>query len=141
MNSKPTCGVLYSRVRELAMADSSGFELDAMRLFTYGFVAGQAEKVYLGACKAAMFRVGERWREMFFYVMERILLVYDLSMVFDGNEIWICRHQHAGLVNQMLAMQTDSPLWHKARADLCGVPDDEVDVLFHLRQGAGQVCD
>jgi hypothetical protein len=36
---------------------------------------------------------------------------------------------------------TKAPAWHNLRAQLCGVPVDEIDHEFHLRSGAGERCD
>src|SRR4051812_16866114 len=87
-NSKPTCGVLYSQAAQTITG--KGVTDD----FARGFVAGASEKIYLGACRAAMFRPSEGRREMLLAAVRAVARVYGLVVVEPigvNAEIWICR--------------------------------------------------
>lgn len=112
--------------------------------FAAGFVSGQAEKVYLGACRAAMFRPSQERRDMILEIISDVVRRYDLcyvGMVGSKNEIWICRREWVANVRELHSLKEDSVMWHSKRAWLCGIPDNEVDLKFHLRSGHGERCD
>lgn len=137
---KPTCGPMYKDALERHAGDSP----DLIRVFAAGFVNGQAEKVYLGACRAAMFRPSQERSGMLLTLAEEAARRYGLALVsYVGrhNEVWLCRHFHAPDVIGLRDIEEDSPLWHERRAWLCGVPPDEVDREFHKRTGHGERCD
>lgn len=108
------------------------------RPFLLGFVAGQCEKVYLGACRAAMFRPAEAARE---FVLECILQtapVYGLLLERTGDELWVCRDEKVARSVALLSdIPRDSPAWHRARGELCGIPFPEIDPEYHLRPSPG----
>ncbi len=143
-----TCGPLYRRVRELFTGDAP--ELN--RAFAQGFTAGEAEKVYLGACKAAMFRpTSSIGRELLRSWVSDICGVYGLCWTTleyvdpsrDGEavyELWICRDNDAvDAVESTTAIEVNSLSWHHWRGLLTGVADGEIDLHFHERQSAGDI--
>jgi hypothetical protein len=135
-----TCGPIYAE----ELSYYTGGDDALVRVYAAGFVHGQAEKVYLGACRAAMFRPSEKWRSMMDAVVHDAARRYGLLVipkVGSQSEFWICRAKYERDVIRMAASEEDSAAWHKRRAWLCGVPDSEVDVEFHLREGAKEVCD
>lgn len=137
---KPTCGPLYKDGLDLY----AGGDAASIRLFAAGFVSGQAEKVYLGACRAAMFRPSQDRYGMLIETVRDVAFRYGLDVVEpigSKKEIWICRTRFRQDVASLVEIKEDSPEWHEARAWLCGVPKDEVDIDFHLRSGHGQRCD
>lgn len=137
---KPTCGPLYLD----ALTQYTGGDAEKIRLFAAGFVHGQAEKVYLGACPAAMFRPPpERWQMVFDLATDAAqrygLRVITLESV---QEIWLCRDNTAAAgVEGLDRMELNSAEWHLWRGNLCGVPDREIDLRFHERSGYGEICD
>jgi len=139
MNQKKTCGSMYK-----AGLETYAHNEDEVRIFAAGFVTGQAEKVYLGACRAAMFRPSEDRRAMLISIVQDVCSRYDLvyvGHVGSNYEIWICRREWMFEIVRMGDLKENSPMWHAKRAFLCGIPDMEVDEQFHLREGHGQRCD
>lgn len=137
-----SCGPLYQE----ALAAYTAYEPDNVRLFAAGFVHGQAEKVYLGACNAAMFRPSEeRWA-----MVERLVAEaasrYRLKVVViatdRGRELWLCRSEATvSVVEGMPTVPTNTARWHRVRGLLCGVPACEIDADFHSRDGHNDPCD
>jgi hypothetical protein len=136
---KRTCGPLYN---EGMLAYCKNVEEE--RLFAAGFVSGQAEKVYLGACRAAMFRPSPEKRDMLIEVVVEVAKRYDLAVDYLLDEIWILRRTREdqwALFSRLQDEEVNSPIWHTWRAYLCGVPAEEVDLDFHKRKGFGEKCD
>ena len=54
-----------------------------------------------------------------------------------GHEIWIARPDGAAKLAELSALldrdSKNTPAWHRYRAELCGIPAEEVDENFHLR--------
>ena len=73
-------------------------------------------------------------------VAERYGLI-AISPISSENEIWLCQLRHEEDVSGLLMLKENSPAWHRRRAWLCGVPDQDVDEQFHLRAGHGKRCD
>lgn len=112
--------------------------LEHYKYFCYGFAAGQAEKVHLGVCKAAMFRPA---KEQTWYLVEIKFIAenYGLSVTIlpsycldTPDEIWI----HKEPIGEWLLHPVNSPEWHRLRAEVCGIPD--CDPNYHLREGYGE---
>ena len=138
--SKPTCGPMYKEALELY----AGFNPDKVRIFAAGFVSGQAEKVYLGACYAAMFRPSQDRYGMLLETVQDVAKRYGLAVVSPiggKQEIWICRPEAIGVIERLHDIPEDCPKWHEHRGFLCGVPRQEIDYQFHLRTGHGERCD
>jgi hypothetical protein len=135
----PTCGPLYQD----ALRTFAGDDPERMRLFAAGFMSGQAEKVYLGACQAAMFRPSAERREMALEILADLARRYGLAVVTTAvaGELWLCRPASVADIELLALILPDSPGWHIWRGLLCGVPPDEIDVQFHERPGHGQRCD
>lgn len=140
---KPTCGALYlESLNQFCTND------EQRKAFAAGHVNGQAEKVYLGACIAAMFRPQPENHEWLLAIVEAIagrygLRVLCLSYVDRGtliNEIWISRRDSI-IVSEWDKYPVNSPTWHSIRGRACGVPADEVDYVFHERRGYAEPCD
>ena len=126
---KKTCGPLFV---ELFNQRTSYAPL----AFYAGFVAGQAEKVYLGACPAALIHphgATRRYWDDVLNVVNQTAMVYDLGVTVLGEEIWIHREENAHLVAAVASMEVNSPAYHQHRAMLCGVPASEIDPTFHER--------
>ena len=131
---KPTCGDLYLKgLNQWATKTEQ-------RAFAIGFVTGQAEKVYLGVCPAAMFRPSPENVEWLYPYIQDVCERYDLRHAVHDNEIWIFRPT-GPVIGIWEAYERDSPEWHIARAMACGIPRDWVDPEFHLRKGYNQPCD
>lgn len=114
------------------------------RAFAVGFAAGQAEKVYLGVCKAAMFRPSRPHFDWFLSDVKTVAANYDLTVtVLDSGcpetpqEIWIHRADYE--VGGWFAHELNSAKWHELRAAACGIP--VVDIHYHKRGGYGERCD
>jgi hypothetical protein len=112
--------------------------LEHYKYFCYGFAAGQAEKVYLGVCNAAMFRPA---KEQTWYLEEIKIIANNFGLevtVLDSEcpdtpqEIWI----HNKPIGAWLAHPMNSPEWHKLRAMACGIPN--CDPNYHMREGYGE---
>jgi hypothetical protein len=115
-----------------------------LRAFAAGFVSGQAEKVYLGACRAAMFRPSQDRAGLIADLLADVCRRYGLWFILDvgsKKEAWICRPSTMNDVLELKDIEEDTVEWHLARAWLCGVPVNEVDIEFHKRVGAGERCD
>lgn len=145
---KTTCGPLYRALLHHfcaapgSLGGAGGLDTDKVALFAAGFCCGQAEKVYLGACTAAMFRPSAERRAMLLEVLAHVCAVYGLLVVERQDEVWVCRDQETKTNVMLMDFGTpNSPAWHRSRGDLCGVPDDEIDEAFHERQGYGERCD
>lgn len=142
--AKVTCGVLFEKVWRQVIEMTS----DPILLFASGHVCGQSEKIYLGACSAAMFRPSteEGFRGLLATV-EICSLVYGLRIrvLFPDDlgkrEIWIFRPDNDGLIASLEDEEYNSPSWHILRGLLCGVPLDSIDAEFHLRKGFAEPCD
>ncbi len=134
--NKVSCGPLF---RELQQDLCESFvttydSLDSIKLgFAAGFAVGQAEKVYLGACSAAMFRPSKEDHTWLLEMVSRISTVFDLAVTSWENEIWIHRVEHPV---RFMIYKENSIMWHKSRGLACGVPYGEIDYDFHERQGA-----
>lgn len=143
-NEKVTCGPLFQKC--LAYF-TSHYSDDLTLLYAAGMASGQAEKIYLGACQAAMFRPSKEHHGKMLAVCVYLSGVYGLEVsVFNRpeiwNEIWLhtdkCGHL---LYNTLHNEDVDSPIWHTVRGMLCGVPFNQIDSDFHLRRGYREDCD
>jgi len=133
---KVSCAVLVKKVHDLYNPSE---DTEQVRIFMAGFWCGQAEKVYLGSCRAAMFRPPfdrHPWAlDMISEITATYSLAYMVVATLYGDEIWIMRPQNKEEVQRMLQYVEDGPEWHAHRARLCGIPDEEIDPEFHLRRG------
>lgn len=115
------------------------------RAFACGYVAGQAEKIYLGVCGAAMFRPGREHLPWYFAEVSKIAKTYGLhtSLVqhkdSDTAEIWI--HRKGLMMSDWMAKGLNTPEYHTIRARLCGIPEADIDTQYHLRDGHNEPCD
>lgn len=125
MNNK-TCGEIY-------LEAFNGLTELQRECFIYGFISGQAEKVYLGACKAAMFRPSQELWDDELTIIQTVCHRYRLAHTVIEGEIWI--HRHGTLVGDWTKFPRNSPEWHYMRARACGIPPGEIDVKFHERPG------
>lgn len=137
MSAKTTCGVMYLEAIQKYGNGDPALE----RAFAAGFVSGQAEKVYLGACKAAMFRPSEERRPLIVEILADVLPRYDLIVNWIESEAWISKPKHGPDVLKMTKFEVNSAYWHVTRGQLCGVPTKALDTRFHQRRGYGERCD
>lgn len=143
VSPKPTCGPLYKS----GLERFTGMDPALMPIFAAGFVSGEAEKVYLGACRAAMFRPSDQeWAEKLLVIIEDVAarygLLIEMLQTSRGSEIWLCRDEiTATIVRTLPDMKENSGQWHEHRGYLCGVPIPELDFRFHERSGYGECCD
>lgn len=115
------CGGLYQQLRA-RLADEP---VDKISL---GFLIGQAEKVYLGACDGCMTKdVALKDAALL------IASVYGLHSVVieppgavNSAELWIYRPPL-----RFVEFLLDSPEWNLQRAAMCGVPAHKIDLHFH----------
>jgi hypothetical protein len=142
MSTASTCGPLYLD----GLTSFTGMDADKIPIFAAGFVSGQAEKIYLGACRAAMFRPSEEWHSTVMgivrQVAERYMLRVHELQTSRGVEIWLCksRNDYTALV-VLDHMEENSPEWHRRRGEMCGIPESDIDLEFHKRSGFGEPCD
>lgn len=141
-DQKPTCGPLYKR----ALEHFCGSNQDDRRAFAIGFMMGQAEKVYLGVCPAAMFRPSADKKVAMLMRLQDICGMYGLSIfelpVKTGSELWIYQLSRTRqAIEGLQAFGENSESWHEMRAFLCGIPADRIDFRFHERPGYGEDCD
>ena len=112
------------------------------RAFLEGWVFGQAEKVYLGACRAAMFRPSPERFDLAWELAGDAARRYGLIRTSLIGEVWLLRNQSAQeLLARLRILVPNSLTWHTVRGQLCGVPPEEIDFRFHERPGAGEPCD
>ena len=144
-----TCGPLYRGVRE----QFTGNDPVQNRAFAQGFMAGEAEKVYLGACMAAMFRptstIGWQLVEQWAIGICRIYgLVYATIKYVDPSrndevvfEVWVCQDLEILKIVRSLTTNHDvnGKSWHMARGVLTGVSANDIDPRFHERQSTGDI--
>lgn len=140
---KPTCGVLcMESINEFCKTEAE------RKAFAVGHVHGQAEKVYLGACAAAMFRPQPDQFEWLLNAVQRVAARYSLdveTLPYEGDwsgrrEIWISRRGNR-IVGSWLDSEPDSKRWHTMRALACGIPAECIDTEFHTRRGYNEPCD
>jgi len=119
---------------------------EAYKAFAHGFAAGQAEKVSLGACDAAMFRPSPEHMEWYLPLVESVAATYGLHVVIldshceeTPKEIWICSDPKK--VGLWLDFDVNSAPWHAARGAACGIPPRHWDFKYHKRKGYGKRCD
>ncbi len=141
-SSKPTCGPLFLKCLEEFAGDSTPLLMS----FSAGHMVGQAEKIYLGACSAAMFRPSPEYREWLIVAAVKISIIYDLEVsCFDideiRDEVWLHSKTCKQELHRLMMLQVNSPNWHYIRGKLCGIPTDKIDTEFHLRKGYNQPCD
>lgn len=134
----PTCGELF---KEFLLLCTAG-DPEKVRIFDAGVTYGQAEKVYLGACMAVMFRPTDSYWDTKFKSCEDVCKLLKLSLMVIstsvGREIWISRPENEEVVRSLPRFPENSPLWHMLRGSLCGIPLGEIDTQFHLRKGYGK---
>lgn len=134
---KRTCGPLYQEQLSLYTGGDSKF----IKVFAAGFISGQAEKVYLGACSAAMFRPSAENFEIVSDIVQQVRTQYGLMAYVLIDEIWICKPEYFDRVKSLKTIPVNSPSWHLMRGLLTGVPMNDIDLEFHLRKGYGEPCD
>lgn len=136
--SKPTCGPLYNEARETARSFPEHLT------FSLGFMTGEAEKIYLGACVAAMFRPGSpesmQIQELF---AKRLQQIYGVEPLVFFDELWIFRPTTDVIVamESMRRAEKNSSEYHRIRAELCGIPLKWIDYEFHKRYAKGPTTD
>lgn len=141
---KVTCGILFNKCLNHFTSMLSD---DPILLFASGMAVGQAEKIFLGACQAAMFRPSPENQAKMLSVCVYLSGVYGLEVsVFQreeiANEIWLHNGKCVDLLSRTLTTEeVNSPIWHTVRGVLCGVPFNQVDLDFHKRRGYREVCD
>ena len=97
--------------------------------FWAGFVAGQAEKVWLGAVPAAMFRPSADERSKRLEQVAVTQAEYGLCVTLLADEIWI--HQPSYVIGDWQSFERNSLEYHALRAAACGIAD--VDPRYHER--------
>ena len=113
------------------MTRCSEYFKEAMRLdgdpFTVGFMAGQAEKVKLGACEAFMVPKKACSQKL----AQDLANVYDLALhVYNKwqREYWFTKNDQ---VLDFKYCEVHSPKWNMLRAAMCGIPADQINLEFH----------
>ncbi len=130
MIARVTCGVLYKKAKQEALL------LERPDLsFSFGFAAGEAEKIYLGACIGAMFRPREDFQPVLSVFLSRLCIIYSLNSGRDRDELWLFAQtvEASDLFEKMKNCVFNSPDYHSIRAKLCGIPESEIDLEFHKR--------
>ena len=130
-----TCGAYYKEFRE----HFSCLDLTTEQAICIGFMYGQAEKVFLGACNASMFRPLLERKNWSIDQLKWICALLQLSIVIADRkeierEIWICKPQSRWLLQETLEREEYNSLaWHIFRGLMTGVPLTEIDNEFHTR--------
>ena len=131
----PVCGQLYSDI----LAEFDGTP-EGDNAFRAGFMLGQVEKVYLGACSACMFRVMPERIERDLTLAKRFAAGYGLETesfpVEDQLEVWVFRPGTD--MGMWLRYPVNSADWHLVRGLLVGIPLREIDHNYHERKGYGK---
>lgn len=144
MSQTKTCGPMFLSLLE-SFASDPDTSSDPVRLFSAGHMAGQAEKIYLGACSAAMFRPSSEHFAWMKSALNRIAPVYDLNtgwLRYEGvEELWLVRGESSLIFERLTETDVNSPEWHVLRGLLCGVPFVDIDTAFHARKGYAAPCD
>ena len=133
-NTSKTCGVYYKE----AISHFTGGDPEKMFIFDAGNCRGQAEKIFLGACKAMIARPPMDWRSRYLEIAEYFAHMYGLVLTHIGDEVWMSCPENKGEVEKIMMMEENSPEWHALRGALCGVPSEGIDLVFHLREGYGE---
>ncbi len=148
MDDTKTCGELYLDVlKRFTDMDPAKIEL-----FVPGWVAGQVEMVYSGACAAAMFRPSKEYWGLVVGAICDACVIYGLAWDRLGlagkGELWVLNYDHAPdtqskwqHVRTMLGSQENTPTWHALRGSLCGIRREDIDILYHERPEFGKRCD
>ncbi len=126
--SNPTCGPLFQQV----FTEASKKALTPLAMFSWGHLCASAEKIWLGACPAAMFRPTDNESE-FEARISYVASVYSLDSMKVDDEYWLFRRQYYHTIVDMKMAEKNSPLYHSLRGLLCGVPVNELDLTFHER--------
>src|ERR1700721_1234405 len=115
MTDKPTCGPLYLE----GLDKYTGGDPEKIRIYAAAFCAGQAEKVCLGACRAAMFRPSADRFTMLIAVVCDVAKRYGLTVYVRpaynpetkhaGREIWICRSKGLDDIEELENPKKNSP--------------------------------
>ena len=105
--------------------------------FAMGFVYGQAEKVCLGACYAAVFRITPEGHERVMKAVVAAADLYGLEIVeLDlPAELWLTTKDCVASVLRLERCELNSPEFHLHRGWLCGVPFHRIDRQCHIREG------
>src|SRR5688572_26875112 len=110
-----TCGPLFLRaVRHFTCTADPH---NAVLLFSAGHMCGQAEKIYLGACKAAMFCPSPEYHRWAFNAALYLSKVYGLQVsVFDNteiaDEIWLHTAESSSMLGLLSRAEVNTPEWH-----------------------------
>jgi hypothetical protein len=141
MTTKHRCGTLHAR----AMEHFCGRDEERIRLFTAGFITGQAEKIHLGACRAAMLRPALQHRELVRQILNYTCALYGLQWEFldSCGEFWLFEDDyraHVDMIDQMAQRINERELtayewhdYHLERGRLCGIPITQIDGRYHER--------
>ncbi len=103
------------------VAKEAVFSYSGIDFFGAGFMLGQVEKVFLGACNAAMFRiVGDKLQIKY---LEHICKIYSLNVQIMDEEVWVYKHRLRWLI-----AEKGTPKYHMLRAADCGIPTERIDL-------------
>lgn len=137
---KETCGPNYQRAMKMFHVDTDG----VARVFAAGFISGQAEKIKLGACQAAMFRPSPERLDTIAETAHNVCQIYGLHTRIVDDEVWIYRLEVAEMIDKLQdrpTLQVNSKEWHFIRGALTGVPATDIDYCFHERSAFMEPCD
>lgn len=142
MSTQKTCGPLYKE----GLEEFTAMDQKLIPVYAAGFISGQAEKIHLGACRAAMFRPSSDWFEMVENVAQSVAKRYGLRVsvisTSRGPEIWLCDSEAtAAEISLLPTIAENSDTWHWRRGIMCGIPSWSIDPNFHLRTGHNDPCD
>ena len=138
MSERQTCGPMYQQ----QLKHYAGDDPLKIRLFAAGFISGEAEKIYLGSCLAAMFRPSKENFSMVLEVARQVAQTYGLYVDMVGeDEIWIFNCDAIPIVTLLKSTLENSRAWHLLRGVLTGVALRDIDYEFHKRKGYRERCD
>jgi hypothetical protein len=140
-NEKKTCGELMQSFRQKYNNSE-----DEYMAFQAGFMLGQAEKVYLGACQACMFRPSQKYFQAVLKLAGMVADIYELRVEVvkceysteTPYEIWLYDPSYETMVLSWTHEKLNSDGWHLRRAFACGIPVHKIDLEFHKRSGYGK---
>lgn len=123
-----TCGTLFTEALQHACGEDSRL----VSAFYAGFITGQAEKVHLGACMAAMFHPSPDHLRLVMEITADTATRYALSWRTIEDEVWIYQPMVESLMYDVYRSLYLTERQHVLRGLLCGIPVDRIDPQWHV---------
>ena len=126
------CEIFYKRLLD-TFVGPTGTNRSQDMIFSIGYMAGEVEKIYLGACKGAMFCPPPYDTSWLFDAAKKIARIYSLyarALTFGiREEIWILKDPNIALALKAALAYSDKE-FNRLRGQICGIPDEFIDLEF-----------